>query len=220
MTYTALIPVKTLATAKSRLALHLSQHQRETLVLDMLHHVIHILLESRLLTRVSVVSPDSRILAQVQAWGAQALLEEQQGHNAALHAAALHSTDATAILTISADLPLLCVDDIQALINQSKQYQLVLASSLDGAGTNAMLIRPPLALPYLFGSHSLHRYLDAARQKHLSSIVLHRLGLAFDVDTVGDLRELEVVRSESYDQVELASCSIKIGDYCNACSIV
>jgi 2-phospho-L-lactate guanylyltransferase len=220
MTYTALIPVKTLATAKSRLAPHLSQYRRETLVLDMLHHVLHVLLESQLLAHISVVSPDSRILAQVQAWGAEALPEEQQGHNAALHAAALRSTDATAILTISADLPLLSVGDIQALIDQSKQHQLVLASSLDDAGTNAMLIRPPLALPYLFGSHSLQRYLDAARQKRLSSIVLHRLGLAFDVDTIGDLRELAVVRSESPDQVELASCNIQIGDYCNACSIV
>lgn len=220
MTYTALIPVKTLATAKSRLAPHISQHRRETLVLDMLHHVIHVLLESRLLTQVAVVSPDQRILAEVRSWGAQAVMEERHGHNEALQAAALHSLDATAMLTISADLPLLCTGDIQALIDRSKQYQLVLASSLDGAGTNAMLMRPPLALPYLFGSQSLHRYLDAARQKHLSSTVLHRLGLAFDVDTIGDLRELAVVRSELRDEIELSACSIQTGDHCYACSII
>ncbi len=212
MTYTALIPVKTLATAKSRLAHYLSQHQRETLVLDMLHHVLYVLLDSRLLERVSVVSPDTRVLAQAKAWGAHALIEEQQGHNAALHAAALReqATGATAILTISADLPLLCTSDIQALIDRSKQHQVVLGSSLDGSGTNALLVRPPLALPFLFGPGSLHRYLDAARQKHLSSVVLRRIGLAFDVDTTGDLRELQVLRSESrqipHDEKSGACC--------------
>ncbi len=210
MTYTALVPVKTLATAKSRLAHYLSQHQRETLVLDMLHHVLHVLLDSQLLERVSVVSPDTRVLAQAKAWGAHALIEELQGHNAALHVAALReqAAGATAILTISADLPLLCTSDIQALIDRSKQRQVVLGSSLDGSGTNAMLVRPPLALPFLFGPGSLYRYLDVAMQKDLSSVVLRRIGLAFDVDTTGDLRELQVLRSESRDEVELATCEL------------
>lgn len=210
MTYSALIPVKTLATAKSRLAPYLSQHQRESLVLDMLHHVLHVLLDSGLLERVSVVSPDPRVLAQAKTWGAQALMEEQKGHNSALQAAALReqASGATAILTASADLPLLCTSDIQALIEQSKQHQVVLGSSLDNSGTNALLVCPPLALPYLFGPDSLHRYLDASRQKHLSSMVLRRIGLAFDLDTIGDLRELQVLRSESRDEVELAACDL------------
>jgi 2-phospho-L-lactate/phosphoenolpyruvate guanylyltransferase len=210
MTYTALVPVKTLTTAKSRLAPYLSQHQRESLVLDMLHHVLHVLLDSSLLERVSVVSPDPRVLAQAKTWGAQALMEEQNGHNAALQAAALReqTTGATAILTVSADLPLLCTSDIQALVEQSNQYQVVLGSSLDSSGTNALLVRPPLALPYLFGPDSLHRYLNASKQKQLSSVVLRRIGLAFDLDTIGDLRELQVLRSESRDEVELAACDL------------
>ena len=210
MTYTALVPVKTLATAKSRLAPYLSQHQRESLVLDMLHHVLYVLLDSSLLEWVSVVSPDPRVLAQAKTWGAQALMEEQKGHNSALHAAALReqATGSTAILTDSPDLPLLCTSDILALIEQSKQHQVVLGSSLDSSGTNALLVRPPLALPYLFGPDSLHRYLDAATQKHLSSVILRRIGLAFDLDTIGDLRELQVLRSESRDEVELATCDL------------
>ncbi len=204
---TALIPVKSLASAKSRLAPYVSQHQRETLVLDMLHHVLHTLLDSRLLERVLVVSPDPRVLAQAEAWGAQALMEEQQGHNAALHTAALReqAIGATALLTISADLPLLRTCDIHTLIEQSQQHQIVLAASLDGSGTNAILVRPPLALPYLFGQNSLQRYLDTARQKRLSCVQLQRIGLAFDVDTIGDLRELQVLRSESCDEIELAT---------------
>ncbi len=109
MKYTALIPVKSLVTAKSRLVPDLPPNRREMLVLDMLYHVLRVLQDSKLFERVSVVSPDARVLEQVRAWGAWALIEERPGHNPALYAAALRerARGATALLTISADLPLL-----------------------------------------------------------------------------------------------------------------
>jgi 2-phospho-L-lactate guanylyltransferase len=198
MTYTALVPVKALNVAKSRLAPHLSRQQRETLVLDMLRHVLRVLLDSRLFERISVVSLDIRVLEWAQAWGAWPLVEEQHDHNSALHAAALREQAAgvAAILTISADLPLLHASDIEAMVEQSKQYQVVLAPSQDGTGTNAMLVHPPLVLPYLFGPNSLQRYLQAARQRKLSNITYNSIGLALDIDTIDDLdksREIKLV---------------------------
>src|SRR5258708_19970496 len=89
MKYTALVPVKSLEIAKSRLAPDLPQIQREKLVLDMLHHVLSVLQDSKLFERISVVSSDARVLEQVKVWGAQALIEEQRGHNPALYAAPL-----------------------------------------------------------------------------------------------------------------------------------
>lgn len=192
MTYTALVPVKELNAAKSRLAAYLSRQQRESLVLDMLHHVLQILLASCLFERVSVVSPDTRVLEHARLWGAQALKEEQHGHNSALQAAAMReqAVGATAILTISADLPLLRLSDIQGVIEQSRQHAVVLAPSQDGTGTNAILMRPPLALPYLFGLNSRQRYQQAARQQKLSSTVYTSIGLAMDIDTIDDLQRL------------------------------
>ncbi len=199
MTYRALIPVKTLTEAKSRLALHLKQEQRATLVLDMLNHVIHVLLSCNMLESVSVVSADPRVLAQAQAWGAQALMEEQPGHNPALHAAALKElvTGATALLTISADLPLIQTDDICNMVERSRQYDIVLAPSLDGTGTNALLVHPPLALPYAFGPGSLQRYLAQARQMHLSSSLYRSAGIALDIDTIDDLKLFHCYEKES-----------------------
>jgi 2-phospho-L-lactate guanylyltransferase len=195
MKYTALIPVKSLVTAKSRLVPDLPPNRREMLVLDMLYHVLRVLQDSKLFERVSVVSPDARVLEQVRAWGAWALIEERPGHNPALYAAALQerARGATALLTISADLPLLSTQEIRNLLEQSRQYEVVLAASRDGAGTNAILVRPPLAVPYLFGPDSLQRYLEAARQRHLSHTIYGSTGLAFDIDTIVDLRELEAV---------------------------
>jgi 2-phospho-L-lactate/phosphoenolpyruvate guanylyltransferase len=204
MTYTpyaALIPVKALSEVKSRLATHLTLAQRERLVLDMLRHVLDALQASNVLEHIAVVSPDRRVLAAAQNWGARALLEEMPGHNASLHAAALHeqAAGAAALLTIAADLSLLQPADIRALVAQSARYPLVLAPSREGTGTNALLMRPPLALPYLFGVNSLQRYRHAARQAQLEHTLHHSIGLALDIDTIDDLddlSELQVLSGE------------------------
>ncbi len=194
MKYSALIPVKSLTTAKSRLAPSLTQQQRETLVLDMLHHVLCALQGSELFDHVTVVSSDERVLELSHLWGARAVSEEQHGHNPALHAAALreYAEGVTALLTISADLPLLSIRDIRCMFEQSKQHEIVLAPSREGTGTNAILVRPPLAVPYVFGPDSFHNYIEAARQKHRSYTTYHSTGLALDIDTIDDLNEMEV----------------------------
>lgn len=225
MKYSALVPVKSLGLAKSRLAAHLSQHQREMLVLDMLRHVIHTLCESEVFEQVYVVSADARVLELALRWGAEALREAQPGHNPALQAAALtimeraawreglyptwltltrhpvscHTPDAQvlhmlrdeALLTISADLPLLTPEDLLHLTRLAEHSQVVLAGSSDGTGTNALLVRPPLVLPYLFGVNSLPAYIHAASERQLSSTLYHNAHLAFDVDTPDDLQQLE-----------------------------
>lgn len=192
MTYRALIPVKSLTEAKSRLAPHMTQEQRSRLVLTMLHHVLCTLQESGSLEQISVVSPDERVLTSVRIWGAQPVVEEQHGHNPALHAAAARELAAgtTALLTISADLPLLRPQDIRSMLEASQRHDVVLAPSQDGTGTNAILVRPPLALPYVFGIHSLQRYLEEARQRYLSATLYKSPGTAFDIDTIEDVTTL------------------------------
>ena len=197
MKYNALVPVKSLTTAKSRLAPSFSQHQREILVLDMLHHVLCVLLDSELFEKVSVVSSDKQVLEKAYLWGAQAVVEEYHGHNQALHAAALRemSEGVTTLLTISADLPLLTTQEIRCFFEQSLQHDVVLAPSRDGTGTNAILVHPPLAVPYVFGPGSLQSYVESAKQRHLSYSMYHSTGLALDIDTIDDLDEAEVLNS-------------------------
>ena len=198
MKYNALVPVKSLVTAKSRLASSFTQPQRERLVLDMLHHVLCVLLDCELFEKVEVVSSDKQVLEKAYSWGAQAVVEEQHGHNQALHAAALRelSQDVTTLLTISADLPLLTTQEIRCFYEQSLQYDVVLAPSRDGTGTNAIMVRPPLAVPYIFGPGSLQNYVEAAKQKKLSYSKFHSIGLALDIDTIDDLDEVEILNSK------------------------
>jgi 2-phospho-L-lactate guanylyltransferase len=193
MKYSALVPVKALAQAKSRLAPYLSSSERESLVLDMLAHVLQVLRSSGRFEHISVVSEDRRVLSFAAQWDAIPLFEEQHGHNPALSAAAMRELTGgvKALLTISADLPLLTVCDINAMCTLAERFNVVLAPSREGTGTNALLTRPPLAIPYLFGSNSRERHLEAARDKYLSSTLHHSYSLAFDVDTIEDVRELQ-----------------------------
>ena len=184
------------------MASHLTPRQRENLVLDMLHHVLNTLHESNVLEHISVVSPDERVLTHAREWGAQALREKAHGHNAALQVAAQQEQDTgpLALLTISADLPLLRPEDIRNMVELSTRYSVVLASSREGTGTNALLVRPPLALPYLFGPGSLQHYQQTAQHMHLSNTICHSIGLAFDIDTIDDLDdmyELQILSGEA-----------------------
>lgn len=197
--YSALIPVKSLAQAKSRLTNHLTPKQRANLMLDMLHHVIHTLHESELFSRVAVVSADSYVLKQTQKWGAYPYQEEARGHNPALTAAAQHeiARDVSALLTISADLPLLNTHDLSTMVDLLSTAEVVLASSQDGTGTNAILTRPPLLVPYVFGPYSYQRYHMEAARRHLHLKTVKRLGLALDIDTITDLQELHQYRTNT-----------------------
>src|SRR5581483_9122665 len=218
--------------AKSRLAAYLPRNQRETLVLEMLQHVISTLCESELFEQVYVVSADAQVLELVQQWGAESLRETQPGHNPALQAAAQtileravwrhrlrtssspqallapgyenrsapQISQSIGLLTISADLPLLSQEDVGTLLACGERSQVVLATSTDGTGTNAILMRPPLLLPYLFGPNSLPAYIQAARQRQVSYTLLQNAGLAFDIDTQEDLHELEQ-RSRSWSRM-------------------
>jgi 2-phospho-L-lactate guanylyltransferase len=142
-----------------------------------------------MLTDISIVSADERVLTQIQSWGCKALVEEYTGHNPALTAAAiqLRATGTDALLTISADLPHLQPQHIQDMIEQSRTHEIVLAASQDNTGTNAIVVRPPLAVPYVFGINSLQHYQQEAYQRGLSTTTYISPGTSLDIDTIDDI---------------------------------
>jgi 2-phospho-L-lactate guanylyltransferase len=176
-------------------------------MLDMLHHVLSVLQESRIFSHVAVVSADIYVLERAQTWGAKALVEERAGHNPALTAAASRekADGSDVLLTISADLPLLQAHDVHDMIEQLKWRDIVLASSLDGTGTNALLARPPLVIPYLFGVNSFSRYQSEAKLQGLDYALYTSTGLALDVDTINDIQALE-----HYEMSNTACCSSQV----------
>ncbi len=194
MTVFAIVPVKDLGETKSRLSPSLSPEERAVLTLAMLEHVLLILSESRGVERICVVSPSPRALFLAEDAGASALLQESRGLNNALEEGrdwAL-SEGASSLLVLPADLPYLSASDVWMLLNLLREDERGVVISPDKAreGTNALLIRPPDALPFAFGPGSYEAHRRAARERGLRLTTYEDARLAFDLDTKEDLERL------------------------------
>lgn len=197
----ALIPVKPLYNAKSRLRQRLPFEGRRKLVLEMLDHVITVLLKCKDVKRVTVVTSDNRIVEHVSKFHIHIFPESGSGHNHALIEAAEFEKHIRTqhLLSISSDLPILKVKDIQQMIKLAKIYDVVLASSKDG-GTNALLTNTPLSIPFVFGKKSLEKFIRLAKNRNLSSYIYTSNTSEFDIDTVEDVALLGKI-DKSYTRI-------------------
>ena len=191
----AIIPIKSLQNAKTRLASVLSPAERADLARDMLLHVVDTLTRSSAIERIAVISqepaeldlpPSVTVLPQTLP-GLNNLLE--QGREWAV------SCGAEALLTIFADLPLLTTGDISRIVELGVQpCTVVLAPDRHNCGTNAFLSHPPALARFAFGPSSLEAHVALARSAGATVHLLTAPGLALDIDTLDDLGQLEAHR--------------------------
>ena len=183
----AVVPVKDLRGTKSRLAPVLDPAARAGLTLYMMGRVVSRLLGAAV-GEVCVVSPDPVVLGEAAGRGATPLPQKSRGLNPALEEGRLRATErgASAMLVLPADLPLIEVEDVRAVL-EAPEAPVVVAPDGARSGTNALLLRPPDAIPFLFGPDSFAAHLQAARDRGLEARVCENAHLAFDLDTAGDL---------------------------------
>ncbi|MEN9938969.1 MAG: hypothetical protein RLZZ387_5548 [Chloroflexota bacterium] len=212
-----LIPVKPLHAAKSRLAPAIGPAERRALALAMLGDVLAAAIASPLTAAVTVVSSDPAVLHLAQAAAADALPDYAADLNGALAQAARELTlrGARALLVLPGDLPLLTPADVELLAaSLTCAPSAALAPSRDG-GTNALLVSPPEALPFLFGRGSLARHLAAAVALGVAARIVRSPGLELDVDQPADLLALALADGDTAAQrlvrslapVEQAACA-------------
>lgn len=187
----AAVPVKDLLGTKSRLSPVLDPGARAGLTLYMMRRVIRVLREAGI-RRVCVVSPDETVLQAAGESGAFPLLQKSRGLNPALEEARGRALDKgyPALLALPADLPLLGVPDVRALLAGLESAPVVISPDNARAGTNALLLCPPDALPFLFGPGSYEAHRSAARERSLAVETCNRPSLAFDLDTSDHLQRL------------------------------
>jgi len=190
----AIVPVKALEAAKSRLAPRLTLEARAGLVLDLLAHTVATVRESGVFRHCIVVSADPSV--HDRATTAGAIISDEGGsvqigqHNAALEFARrdIQRFHPEGLLVLSADLPLLAATDLRAMVELGADGNtVVLAPDRAGTGTNAMFLRPANAIPFLFGVGSYQRHRRAAEQCGLAVRRYVSPGTAFDVDCPEDL---------------------------------
>jgi 2-phospho-L-lactate guanylyltransferase len=189
----AVVPVKDLWGTKSRLKPILDPGARAGLTIYMMGRVVSALKEARV-ANVCVVSPDRIVLEEARERGAEPLLQESRGLNPALEEGRRWAMDrgAPVLLVLPADLPLLDAEDVRAVLRCAGEAPSVTIAP-DGAhaGTNALMIQPPDALPFAFGPDSYEHHLRAAREHGLGVRVCERPHLSFDLDTAEDLARLD-----------------------------
>jgi len=183
-----LIPVKRLDRAKSRLAAALSRRARIRLAWLLTRRTL------RVVARVPevhplVISADLRVLALARSMGMDVYFDLWEDLNRALTAArryaVRHGAEAIGVLPI--DLPRLSPEAIRALLQAGFPEQgLVLVPDQRAQGTNALLIRPPEAIPFRFGPGSLESFRTQAGARGLPVRLFYHEALAFDLDTEAD----------------------------------
>jgi coenzyme F420-0:L-glutamate ligase/coenzyme F420-1:gamma-L-glutamate ligase len=204
MTLIAVVPVKDLAGTKSRLKPILNSSGRAGLTMYMMKNVLEAL-QGAGVERTCVVSPDMMVLEMAKDAGAEPLLQESRGLNPALEEARdwAIGEGASDLLVLPADLPLLRAPDVRAVLEAAEEQEeegslVVISPDTTGSGTNALLLRPPDAVPFLFGPSSFEAHLRAARERDISTKTREQQRLSFDLDTAEDLARFGAPPPETF----------------------
>ena len=186
----AVVPIKALDQAKSRLAPVMGPADRRALVLEMLRHTLSVLRSSGGLRGIVVIGPDPEVGDVALALGMAFLPESGAGGlNGALAqaAASVAVHHAQGMLVIPGDLPRLRPSGIRELVRPALPRCVVIAPDRQELGTNALLVAPPDLIPFCFGPDSFRQHLAAAEAVGVTPIVVRSRDLAMDVDVPEDL---------------------------------
>jgi 2-phospho-L-lactate guanylyltransferase len=218
----AMVPVKDLEHAKQRLADVLDAAERRDLFRAMLEDVLSVLARSRNLAGVALVTRDPEATVLASRYGARVLKEDQnRGHTAASSFGARRLADEgmAGMVQLPADIPLVTVEDVDVLLRaHGPAPSVTIAPSRDELGSNAVVCSPPDALPFRFGDESYFPHLERARRLGIEPTVVHRPGLALDVDTPEDLLTFLATpsRTRAYDYLAGSGIAERIADAVNA----
>lgn len=189
----AIVPVKTLANAKQRLAGVLPAEARRRLMLAMLDDVLATLRQVEALQTVLVVTPEAEVADIALSHGARVLREARStGHSAAAIAgfAEARTNGAIRAVSIPADAPFITAEELCTLLATDGKHTLTFVPSRDGDGTNAILVSPPDAFAPSFGFGSFARHRAQAAAAGIAYRTLELPGLGLDIDEPRDLRDL------------------------------
>jgi 2-phospho-L-lactate guanylyltransferase len=187
----AIIPVKPLNRAKSRLAPVLTPEQRQQLAENMFRHVLETVRGVPQIIGTLVISRDSKALSIAREYDAKTVQETGTPElNSALTRATqvVVSWGVESLLVLPADLPLVNVDDLTDMISMGRGTpSVVIATDQHQDGTNALFMRPPGIIPYAYGPGSYQRHSALARTAGVKVKTFFSEQMSLDIDVSGDL---------------------------------
>jgi 2-phospho-L-lactate guanylyltransferase len=195
----ALVPIRGLETAKTRLGEDLDPEERVELVTRLLRQTLVATRDARRVDGTIVVTMDPAAAGIAKELRAVGLVERAPGLNEAIEAArsVAIARGATAILVLPADLPSVAagtVDDLLARASEAatapgddpRAMVVALVPDRHREGTNALVVTPPDAIAPAFGGRSRETHQRAAVAAGARFLELDG-PLSLDLDTPADL---------------------------------
>ncbi len=205
-----LLPAKRLEDAKTRLGALLPDRERQALAFAMYRDVLAAVARCASRPQVVVVTGDPRLREEAAGYGFVTVAEEPPyGLNRAvgLGTRVCMGMGASTVATLLTDIPLIEPADVDELLGEAaRPGSVLLVSSKEGTGTNALVRTPPDAITSSFGPSSLERHLAKARARGLAVSYVRRERIEFDIDTPQDLAEL--ARREGPSAARRTACEI------------
>ena len=193
----AIIPVGTLAGAKSRLGAVLDAEERLELTVDLARATITSAVASVGIEEAIVVTPDDAVRRLAEELGARPLRQRDGGLNRGIDAgrAEAVAAGADAVLILPIDLPDVsteAIDAVLATLDDPRRPLVAIVPDRHGRGTNALLLAPPDAIDTCFGGDSRAAHAAAAREAGAALVELDG-PLTLDLDTPDDLLLAETI---------------------------
>ena len=192
----ALVPLKDLVQAKSRLAGMMNPSERRALAQAMFEYVLIVLCNHPQLQRVTLVSDDPGASLLAENYGADYIAESElgcRGLNQVITAACdrLRQCAAEPLLVLHGDLPLLSAPDVSAVLAlQAVRGGLVIGCDRHRRGSNLLAFNWASQPRFCFGVDSCEAHCRSAEASGVASQVLYRQGIALDVDEARDMLQL------------------------------
>jgi 2-phospho-L-lactate guanylyltransferase len=171
----------------------------------LLEHALTVLRDTRGIAETMVVSRDPEALAIAREFEARTLLEQGGSSlNSALEraAAVARAYQLRGLLILPADLPLLEVEDLNAILEAAGPAPaVVVAPDRRETGTNALLVLPPGRFRYKFGRNSFNAHCLTAQEMGAHLSIVRRRGLGLDLDLPEDLALLRDIEGPHVEQI-------------------
>ena len=185
-----LIPVKSLSTAKQRLADALDQSQRSQLAEAMLRDVMTAV--SAVLGRIdaALVTGDARAQHLAREFGFGVIEDTRnESETAAIEMATAwceqHGYDTT--IVVPGDIPLITSDELHRVLDAAPPEGAVFVPAYDRRGSNCLLRRPASLIPLRFGNDSFLPHCEAMRKTGRELVILEMPGIGLDIDNPHEL---------------------------------
>lgn len=194
MKIAAVIPMKSLHSAKSRLSNILTAQQRKNLAMYLLDATIKEIKKSCIISEIIIVSNDKAVKNYSCLNNLKYIKDSEEGVNKAVILADNYCIDnrINANIVIPHDLPFISAKEIDKICTMSNKYHkcIIICPSKRFDGTNILFRKPPDVIKTHYDDNSYMNHLKEAYKFKIPIESLDIVKLRFDLDTKEDLLEL------------------------------